>query len=34
MLLQLVERNDAAMSKMLLQKQINKEEIRHGHKNW
>lgn len=34
MLVRLVENSDAAMSKMLLQKQINKEEKRDGQKNW
>lgn len=33
-LLQQAENNDAAMSKMLLQRQVRNETVRHGQKNW
>lgn len=34
MLLQQVENEDAAMTKMLLQRQLQSEMVRHGQKNW
>lgn len=34
LLLQQAENNDAAMSKMLLQRQLKTETVRHGQKNW